>query len=224
MPGSIGELIRYRLIGFSISNWLLPSYMVTDQKASTGGNCPAGKVSVYLCLEPVEDLAVSKRLRHWIDGLGSVVAIDAALGGGGTLQPVAAVELPASEQRSDFPSIYVLLSGSKILYNLLFAVFHPQSDFNLVRQRKILGVEGLSGADADARELGADFLFLRSGRRELQGKIEIFEEVLLYQLRIGLGKVNTRARRLSLVVVSDCQAARIALELVYSSRPIRMPT
>src|SRR6266852_3710305 len=52
MPGSIGELIKYRLIGFSISNWLLPSYMVTDQKASTGGNCPAGKVSVYLCLEP----------------------------------------------------------------------------------------------------------------------------------------------------------------------------
>src|SRR3954454_24462152 len=52
MPGSIGELIRYRSIGFSISNWLLPSYMVTDQKASTGGNCPAGKVSVYWCLEP----------------------------------------------------------------------------------------------------------------------------------------------------------------------------
>jgi CheY-like chemotaxis protein len=26
MPGNIGELIRYRLIGFSISSWLLPSY------------------------------------------------------------------------------------------------------------------------------------------------------------------------------------------------------
>src|SRR5882757_5480182 len=52
MPGSIGELIRYRLIGFSISSWLLPSYMVTDQKASTGGNRPDGKVMVYLCFEP----------------------------------------------------------------------------------------------------------------------------------------------------------------------------
>src|SRR5438132_4246542 len=52
MPGSIGELIRYRLIGFSISNCVLPSYMVTDQNAFTGGDCPAGKVSVYWCLEP----------------------------------------------------------------------------------------------------------------------------------------------------------------------------
>src|SRR5947199_10001655 len=51
-PGSIGELIRYRLIGFSISNWLLPSYIVTDQNASTGGNWLAAKVTVYLDLEP----------------------------------------------------------------------------------------------------------------------------------------------------------------------------
>src|SRR5438128_6313114 len=51
MPDSIGELIRYRLIGFSISNCVLPSYIVTDQNASTGGYCPAGKVTVYLCLE-----------------------------------------------------------------------------------------------------------------------------------------------------------------------------
>src|SRR5437899_11004564 len=51
MPGSIGELIRYRLIGFSISNCVLPSYIVTDQKASTGGYSPAGQVTVCLCLE-----------------------------------------------------------------------------------------------------------------------------------------------------------------------------
>src|SRR3981189_1249741 len=52
MPASNGEVHGNPLIGFSISNCVLPSYMVTDQKASTGGNCPAGKVSVYLCLEP----------------------------------------------------------------------------------------------------------------------------------------------------------------------------
>src|SRR6202035_198497 len=97
-----------------------------------------------LVLGTIEHLAIGKRLRHWIDGLDCVVAIDAALGGGSALQPVAAVELPVSEQRSDFPSIYVFLSAGKILFDLLFAVFHTQPDFNLVRQRKILEVEGLS--------------------------------------------------------------------------------
>ena len=37
ISGSIGELIRYRLIGFSIRSCVFPSYMVTDQKAFTGG-------------------------------------------------------------------------------------------------------------------------------------------------------------------------------------------
>jgi hypothetical protein len=91
IAGSIGELISYRLIGFSISNWLLPSYMATDQKASTGGNCPAGKVSVVV-LGTIEDLAISKRLRHWINGLDRVIAINATLGGGSPLQLVAAEE------------------------------------------------------------------------------------------------------------------------------------
>src|SRR5882757_8081437 len=121
MPGSIGELIRYRLIGFSISNCVLPSYMVTDQNAFTGGEGPR-----VFVLGAVEDLVISKRPCHWIDGLDRVVAIDAALGGGGALQPVAAVELPVSEQRSDFPAIDVLLSAGEIFFNLLFAVFHPQ--------------------------------------------------------------------------------------------------
>src|SRR5580704_17296830 len=46
MFGSIGELMRYRFIGFLMRSWLLPSYMVTDQKAFTGGSCPAGKVNM----------------------------------------------------------------------------------------------------------------------------------------------------------------------------------
>ena len=44
--GNIGELIKYRLMGFSLSSWLFPSYIVTDQNAFTGGSCPAGKVIV----------------------------------------------------------------------------------------------------------------------------------------------------------------------------------
>jgi len=36
--GSMGELIRYRLIGFLMSSCVLPSYIVTDQKALSGGN------------------------------------------------------------------------------------------------------------------------------------------------------------------------------------------
>ena len=46
MPESMGELIRYQSIGFSISSCVLPSYMVTDQNAFTGGSWPAGNVSV----------------------------------------------------------------------------------------------------------------------------------------------------------------------------------
>jgi hypothetical protein len=38
MLASIGVLIRQRLIGFSINRCDLPSYMVTDQKAFTGGS------------------------------------------------------------------------------------------------------------------------------------------------------------------------------------------
>src|SRR5437899_1044254 len=37
--------MRYRLIGFLIRNWLLPSYMVTDQKALTGGCSPPAKAA-----------------------------------------------------------------------------------------------------------------------------------------------------------------------------------
>ena len=37
MAGNIGELTKYRLIEFSISNCVFPSYIVSDQKAFTGG-------------------------------------------------------------------------------------------------------------------------------------------------------------------------------------------
>src|SRR5580704_4875923 len=46
MLGSIGELIRKRLIGFLISSCDVPSYIVTDQNAFTGGRLPFVKVSV----------------------------------------------------------------------------------------------------------------------------------------------------------------------------------
>ena len=46
MLGSIGELIKYRSIGFLMSNCVFPSYIVTDQNAFTGGYSSFAKVSV----------------------------------------------------------------------------------------------------------------------------------------------------------------------------------
>ena len=62
-------------------------------------------------------------------------------------------------------------------------------------QPKIAEVEGLAGADADARELCADLLFVRLGGRELQREIEIFEEVLLDELLVDLRRNRSPARR-----------------------------
>src|SRR6266478_1932743 len=81
---------------------------------------------------------------------------------------------------------------SKILFNFLFAVLHPQPDFNLVGQRKVLEVKGLAGADADPGEFLANDALFRSTRRELESEVEVVEEILLHQLRIGLGKVDGR--------------------------------
>jgi hypothetical protein len=43
---SIVELRRYLFRGFATRNWVLPSYIVIDQKALAGGNWPWGKSSV----------------------------------------------------------------------------------------------------------------------------------------------------------------------------------
>jgi len=44
--GCMGALMRKRLIGFATRNCVLPSYIVTDQKALTGGSWSLAKVSV----------------------------------------------------------------------------------------------------------------------------------------------------------------------------------
>src|SRR6516164_8220709 len=43
IPGSIGELIRYRLRGFVTNSLDGSSYIVSDQNALTGGDCPGAK-------------------------------------------------------------------------------------------------------------------------------------------------------------------------------------
>ena len=35
-----------------MSSWVLPSYIVTDQNAFTGGYWSFAKVSVYVCFDP----------------------------------------------------------------------------------------------------------------------------------------------------------------------------
>src|ERR1700737_727690 len=131
----------------------------------------------------VERLTVAVDAREWIHRLRCIVAIYAGLGGSSSFQPVAAVEQPVSEQRSDFPPIDVLAAARDVLLKFFFSVFHAQPDLKLVGQRKILEFEGPAGADADAREFLANGAFLRSRRCKLQSEIEIFEEVLLHQFR-----------------------------------------
>ena len=59
-------------------------------------------------------------------------------------------------------------------------------------KRKLVEVEGLAGADADLRELGANILLVRSGRGELQGEVETFEEIALHELLGDRGEVDER--------------------------------
>ena len=59
-------------------------------------------------------------------------------------------------------------------------------------KRELVEVEGLAGADADLRELGANVLLVRSGRGKLQGEVETFDETALHELLGDLGEVDER--------------------------------
>jgi len=59
-------------------------------------------------------------------------------------------------------------------------------------KRELVEVEGLAGADADLRELGANVLLVRSGRGKLQGEVETFDETALHEILGDLGEVDER--------------------------------
>ena len=74
-----------------------------------------GKCHRVIVLTPVEVLAIGQRLGHRIHSLDGVVAVDASLGGGGPLQPIAIEEGAVTKERTDLPAVDVLLSSGAIL-------------------------------------------------------------------------------------------------------------
>ena len=75
---------------------------------------------------------------------------------------------------------------------LSVTLLHAEQDGGLVFQGEILEVEGLARADADAGELGADFLLLRPGGRELEGEVEVVKEVRLRDFLVALREIDLR--------------------------------
>jgi len=69
---------------------------------------------------------------------------------------------------------------------------HPRGHRRLDIGGETLEVEGLSRADAEGREFGADGFLFRSGRGELQGEVEILEEVGLHECLVDLREVDRR--------------------------------
>src|SRR6266513_2024176 len=106
----------------------------------------------------VERFAVGQRLGHGIHGLGSVVAVDAGLGGGRSLEPVAVVKSAVAKQRTDFPAVNVLLSGLEILLDLGFAFLYARDHLRLLFWREVFESEWLSRFDAEAGQFFSDFL------------------------------------------------------------------
>src|SRR5436853_6662069 len=95
-----------------------------------------GSIGELIVLAAVERLAIGQRLGHGIHGFGSVVAVDAGLGGGGSLEPVAVVKSAVAKERTDFPAVDVLLSGLEILLDLGFALLHARHHCRLLLLRE----------------------------------------------------------------------------------------
>src|SRR5439155_5324884 len=134
----------------------------------------------------VERFAISKRLGHRIHRLDGVVAVNACLGGGRSLEPVTVVKSAIAKERTDFPAVNVLLSGLEILLDLGLAGFHSFNDGGLLLLRESSEVEFLSRFDAELGELRADLLFLRLGGRELEREGEAVKEAGLHHFLINL--------------------------------------
>src|SRR5207247_4048429 len=123
-------------------------------------------------------------------GFGSVVAVDAGLGGGGSLEPVTVVKSALAKERTDFPAVNVLLPRLEILLDLCFAFLHARDYCGLLLLRENSEVEFLSRFDAEAGQFFSDFLLLRFGGSELQREGEVVKAAGLNQGRVSLGEVE----------------------------------
>src|SRR5436853_1937442 len=145
-----------------------------------------GSIGELIVLAAVERLAIGQRFGHRIHGFGSVVAVDAGLGGGRSLEPVAVVKSAVAKERTDFPAVNVLLSGLEVLLDLRFARLHAFHPCGLLLGRERLEGETVSRFDAEAGQFLSDSLLLRLGRSELEREREVVKEAGLRQFLINL--------------------------------------
>src|SRR5260370_9388708 len=85
------------------------------------------------------------------------------------------------------------LRGARELGHVVVALLHGQQYGGFMFQGEILELKGLARPDADTGESGPDILVLRRQWNELEGYVEILEEVCL-DLRIG-GREEIDLRR-----------------------------
>src|SRR6266480_4238399 len=154
-----------------------------------------GSIGELIVLAAVERLAIGQRFGHGIHGLGSVVTVNACLGGGGSLEPVAVVKSTVAKERTDFPAVDVLLAGLEILLDLGFAFLYARDYCRLLLWRESGEVEFLSGFDAEVGQLFSYFLLLRFGGSELEREGEVVKEAGLNQFLVDLREVDSRGGR-----------------------------
>src|SRR5213082_1065891 len=153
---------------------------------------PCGEGKGVLMLAAVERFAIGQGLGHGIHGLDRVVPVDAGLGGGGSLEPVAVVKSAVAKERTDFPAVNVLLSGLEILLDLGFTFLYARDHLCLLFWREVFESEFLSRFDAEAGQLFSYFLLLRFGGSELKREGEVVKEAGLNHFFINLGEINGR--------------------------------
>src|SRR3984893_9213195 len=129
--------------------------MVSDQKAFTGGNCPAGNVSVYLCWLPSRVWpSLSVRLAGYIASAASLPYIPPFAPAARFNQlPLKKALSPNSElTRQPLIALPALATASSTFFS---PSFMPKPTSSFLLQRQVLEVEGFAGSDADTGELRA---------------------------------------------------------------------
>ena len=168
MSGSIGELIRYLFIGFSIRNWVLPSYIVTDQNAFTGGSSP-GEGQGVIMFAAVQRLSVGQQ--PWSRDTSPRWRCCRKFPLWRPQRASANRRCSRRDRRKRSPrsSHLLLFLRSRCTYQLRrYPSFMPNRTAALCSRERSFMVEGLAWTDANARQPGADSYFLRA-RQENTG-------------------------------------------------------
>ena len=79
MSGSMGELIRLRLIGFSIRSWVLPVVHGHRPERVYRGQFTGREGQRIVVLAAIQRLAFRVRAGHGIDGFSGIVTVDTTM-------------------------------------------------------------------------------------------------------------------------------------------------